>query len=762
MMPYLEIRFPEGFVLNGGTNVVRFDNVKNSGKYINLSFTLTGYNKVVGVNNGVVDDIGGNMAFSFADKCTVSGTTVASTSSESKMYVNLSSDVQLSNMDVEVSEFEIAVDDVKVGQEFSIDGIPSSVESVESVTLDSSSNTLNIGITPLNLPAGLSVKNQNLYLLFPRALFNTSEQVFENDYTALEIPTSSIINGAGFSDEVAIQGLNLGQIPIVNGAMNIAPGIVLRGATLSVSGTVSYRDYNDFVSDEQKVTASVTTSGQMRIADAEIVVSSDAFAGEFEPYQCEIAPGAVVIPDELVRIDSLHFTRAVEAPISIEIPLQGVNAELAFDNLKIEFPHFLRFRDAQQNGIDKDNVMILNDKFIVKKDNDPSTDDYGVHTFNKVLYVEAIDLSSYDFDSMISTNTKGERVLEFKDEIKISGGISLAGEGGSGSPSVSLEDLQDTFTADVSFNVADKLVVKDVYGVVNPVIEAEPQTIDLSEIGEVFDGELTASLSSPTIALTVSNSLAIPIVIDKLELQPSKDGVELTPAMLAAGENIIIDAATGDGTASETKIIISSHDAPADAEAGVKYVKIDNLNTLLDNLPDKVIFSYHAGAYTDDKTNHMINLSQKSYLFAVDYQIDVPLEFDALELDYTVEIADCGESIGAIADYISTLDLELTAQNSLPVALTIVEIAPFDAEGNRITAIPSIVDSESNTIKANTTSLIKASLRSNGEELSKVDKLCIDIKASISSTEGGVALLPDQCFSLDVVARIPDGITIEN
>ncbi len=769
-LDYIQFTFPEGFVIDGGTNVVRKENLVNEGNYVSFDFTITGYDKTVENIDGVLTPaIGGDVICEIDDSFTASGTTQTNSESGTNFTISIKTDeenpIAVSDMMLEVDNITVTVEDMNLGEAIEME-LPETIEKVNSITLEESARTLYIDITSIELPDGLVPTGANMVLKFPSPLFNLYNAVAPVDgYNEIELSMSDLLTGTDIKETVEIYQLVLEDEPIVESVLSIEPGIVISGTTIAMAGELSLTAFNDFIAGEQKIKTSVSTSSNpsesssLEVADAEVVVSSDAFAGEIEPIETDIAAGPVVIPDELVRIDSLNFKTAVMAPINISVPLEGIDATLKFSDYTIEFPKFLRFKDPEANGIDSDNKLVINDEFTLEKDSDPYTDDYGVHKFNKVLYIEALDFSSYDPNELITTNEDGDKVLVIDESVKISGSILL--DGGDSGATVVLEDLADSITADVNFSIGE-MTIKEVYGEVSPAIECEGQEIDLSELTEMFDGDLSATLASPSITFTASNSLSIPIVIDRLELTPYKSGQALTAATLAEGEKILIAAAEQDGVAFETKIIVTSDEIPDVPEEGVSYVKIDGLTTLLDGLPDKVIFDYNAGAYDDGENNHMIDLTQSGYAFGIDYSLDIPLAFEELSLEYTTEMEfeDMGDSISSMTDYVSSIELELIGTNTLPLGITITEITPVDADGNTLSKIPSIIDSEANTLAANGESTIKASLSDVDGQLSEMGGLKIGINAEVSSTAGGQALSPDQYFKFEIVARISDGINI--
>ncbi len=760
-IPSLKIEFPAGFVLDGKDNIVEKSNLTSVGDKVSFSFVITKYDeKIVPNPDGSIPSIGGDIECTISDYFTVEGTTNGLVSAQTDIMLNLEAMIEVSDMDLEVSGIEVAVPGMEADElcedDIEID-LPSIIKSITSVTLDSKSNELSISISPLSAPSGLSA-SELISLRFPTNKFvlaTDSDITKSDDYYSLNIPVSSILGTTTYNKSIEIEQILFSDCQIVEGeesnTLLFNPEIDLIGATIALSGDVSVSEFNDFIGKTTIVTTTVS-GNQLEVKDADIV--TDDYIAYPDASVYDIDQLVENIPEELERIDRIEFyesedplvDNSVYVDINLEVELTGTDSDLSFDNYTISFPKFIKF--AANEEIDDENILtFVDDKFI------PDATNGNLRVFTRRYEIDYLDFTDTKYAELI--NDDGN--LQIIDQVSLEGGIKLA------SGDVNSGELSSTVDADINFSIS-KMVVGKVYGKVNPELpESEPQEIDLGDLSESFtDGELSAVLSNPVITIDVVNSLAIPIEIYLLEINPTKDGSATTdingdPIYLALEDPIYIDAATEDSDAATT-VIISANATESASTDGVEYVQMEDLKYLLCDLPDKVEIAYEARVTGDD---HMIDL-YKDYSFTINYSVDIPLSFDEFNLDYTTTIEELGESLADFAEMINTLELELTATNTLPIAISIYSITPLDADGEKITSLPAMLDESTSTIKANgEESTVKLTIANNDDrDLTKLDALEIHIGASIDSSVGG-SLEESQSLSFKVVARIPDGVYID-
>ncbi len=246
---YIQFTFPEGFVINNGTNIVREENLVNEGNYLTFDFTITGYDKRVSNNAGLLTpSIGGDIICEVANSFTASGTTQENTESSTDFTISITSDpIAVSDMMLEVADIEVPVADMNLGEPIEMT-LDETIEQVNSVTLDPNARSLYISVSAIDLPYGLTPTGDNLKIKLPSPLFSLYNSVAPVDgYNEVELSISDLLTGTDIQKQIEIYQLVLKDEPIVEGKLSIDPGIVINGTTITMAGELSYTDFNEFL-----------------------------------------------------------------------------------------------------------------------------------------------------------------------------------------------------------------------------------------------------------------------------------------------------------------------------------------------------------------------------------------------------------------------------------------------------------------------------------------------------------------------------------
>ncbi len=705
-IPYIELTFPEGFVIDGVNEKVRKESADLTcvnGK-VSFSFIITKYDKEVErLATGYLEAIGGDIVFDMADQITVSGTTSGSSISSTSLNINVASDILVTDMSLAVGGINTEVETVdNLGSETYIE-ISDLVKSITTITLDNTSNAIEIEISGITVPTGLEATGNDIEIQFPASKFKLTESqsiTLENNYYSLAIPISSIVGGSGINETINIEEIYFSAEDFSttdeNGEtkedyiyMVFDPEIKMAGTTITMAGDMLFSNFNDFVDEEDQTLTTAVSASDLKVKSADIVVND--YLAELDPIT-QVISETVEVPEELERIDSMLFATPVNININIDIELEGTESDISFQNYTIEFPEFIRFADGV--AVDEDNKLVLNDVF------EKTTTG---RSYSAEFEIVAIDLSSY---TDLITGSGDNKTLALNDTVKLTGNIMMA------SGEVDSEELSSSITANVDFSI-DAMKIAKVYGIVNPDIPAEQTGISLEDLADVIEGDFSAVLTDPTVSISIVNTLSVPIKLESLTLQPTKNGVDLDSVYI--NNSIYIEAAP-EGDSTTTKVYISANDAPSVQEPDVQYIKMENFKNLLANLPDSIIIDFKAAAISDLSelagANHMIDLYQ-SYEFRIDYDINIPLTFDELSLEYTATMSDIGSDLGDITDMVSSIELTLEIDNTMPISLGVSKVVAVDEDGNELTELPAFIDEDGAVIKANDTSEITVTIADN-------------------------------------------------
>ncbi len=757
-VPELTIEFPKGFVLEceGNTssedNIVKLVNLTTTTDEISFEILVVKYDEPINKTAGKLDGITGDIACGLSNNFIISGTTSGATAGNS-FELDIQSTIKASDMTLEVGNINVTIEEAdNFGGATQIE-LPDLIKDVTRVTLDSNSNTINISIDPVLIPEGLTPSGDDIKILFPYPKFNMATDTtvqYESSASAyaVHIPVADIVGGAGFDKDVVINYIEFdNEIEVstqegVSNYIEFDPEITMSSTDVTMAGSVKLSAFNDFVKVDQNTQAAVSADN-LEVASADIV--SDDYEAVLstasEPDTFDIKE-AISIPDELVRIDKMLFADQVFMDLEVNVELTGTDSDLSFVNYTIEFPRFLTFADDV--AVDSDNRMVLNDVFDVVS---------GGRQYVGSFEIVAIDFTDESYEDIISVNASGERVFSLDESVAMYGSVKMA----AGDVDTGL--LDPNIVANINFGI-NEMSISKVYGIVEPDLPSDSTTIDISELSETLDGDLSLVLTNPTITITATNPLAVPVAISTLEIIPTKDGTALETCEIVSA--IEIPAADGDEPV-VVEIYIYDESVDVVQESGVQYVAMSGLKNILEGMPDTIEMSYSAETIEIEGESHMIDL-YADYSFTMDYDFSVPLTFDELTFEYTMTMEDLGDSLGSVADMVSSMEIDLEIENTMPLSLELYDIKALDEDGNELSGIVSITSSDgaSAVIAASGTSTITAALSDNeAGDLSRFSGLEISISAEITSTEGGAELRADQYIVISMAARLPEGVTVD-
>lgn len=769
--PSLVIAFPEGFVLefdedtDNADNTITIKDMVVEGEPRKVDFDILEYNLPLANIDKRLESIEGDIVCTIQEEVPLSGTTKGVEEITSDLIIiDIAADITIADMDFTVGVLEVEVEEQGQLSDQADIKVDDMIQSVTSVTLDKDFNTINISILPITIPSGLNVSGDNIYIYFPcdTYLLLDKDLTIMNGNYILPIPVNSIIGVSGVSGynrTISIDKILFADGTVVDEMVSFDPGISMSGTTLTLSmGTKidddsysttlsAYNAIAEKMDPDAALVAKVGSDGLL-IDSAEAVITG--YSAPIEDNTIDFTQ-TQTIDEQLVSINNMTFMEGtqvlVELDIDVNLDLSAAGAPtLSFDDYTIKFPNFLKFAPNPEVEIvlteDGYYTVVLDDEF-------DSTTTPGHCTYSLTLEIEEIDFSNYDKTIL----SGGE--LNLEDQVLLSGGVKVSGG------EIDSSDLSGSIKCSIDYSISE-MKISEVYGVVKPDIPVEDQEISLADLAESLeDIELNVVLDNPTISITATNPLQIPLEITSLTLQPSREESTAEFDAMTINKTISIDPADGD-TPSVTQIYITAADYNG-GDSSVQYVTLENFGEILNGSPDMIAISYEAGVpeWQEGDALHVVEINT-DYEFVLDYSLDIPLAFESFDLEYTTTVDDLGGDLEEILDYISALELTLTIDNELPITLTITEITPLDADGEAITTLDAFIDSKSNTVAALGTSIVELSLADNAAgDLRKLDGLDIKIEATIDQTAAGVALNSEQSLSISLSAKIPNGITVD-
>ncbi len=195
-------------------------------------------------------------------------------------------------------------------------------------------------------------------------------------------------------------------------------------------------------------------------------------------------------------------------------------------------------------------------------------------------------------------------------------------------------------------------------------------------------------------------------------------------------------------------------------------IKSGSLLDLLRTIPNSVDFEV-TRLLVDCKTpEEFVDLKQSTYSLGIGYDLQLPLEFDEVNISYTEVIEGLQEKLSGVindvTNFINCLEVHADIDHTIPVNLSL-EITPCDASGNVIDGIDypkslAIEAAPDNQVRRSALDIRLEETRKGA--LAELDQLHLVIKAA-NAINQDVVLRPDQFAVIKILAKLPKGVQVD-
>jgi hypothetical protein len=434
-----------------------------------------------------------------------------------------------------------------------------------------------------------------------------------------------------------------------------------------------------------------------------------------------------VVPDELISVRTVELNQERPATCRFTLKLQGMPqgmGNMTLNNFQVVMPDFLKFAEGDQmeNG-----VLLLNGVIFSPYEG-----------FSKEFTVTGADFSKMN-------NGEGIKMQQVNGENRfiLNSAVTMRGQLKIGQTTISIDELKGiTLIPELTVSAIE---VQKFTGLVDPQIDPVKESIafDLDEdLDFLKEKDVTIEVHNPQILLTVGNTVGVPVDLNIRMYAKDGQGTRIEGSMVE-DVKLKVKAAETDGIVTKTNFLISRQGSERD---GYESVRVENLSNLMKAVPDSVIFELTAKA--NQEQMHHIDL-QKAMQVTGFYEVNMPLQFDTLHINYNDTIDGLKDDLSDISDKVTDpeMQLVLVAENTIPVAL-MLEVTPLDSNRNEITEIRAEV---SGTIAAGngteaTKTPITVNLRLQGNRLPDLDALALQITAINGAGNGGDVPLNEHQF----------------
>ena len=336
------------------------------------------------------------------------------------------------------------------------------------------------------------------------------------------------------------------------------------------------------------------------------------------------------ITEAIDRVDFIGFAQPV--PMTLSISTKGLESL----DVPVKILADITFPPVFDISSDDDNITITDQGLHIDTE----------HSFKENQKIELkLLVNNLDFTTLeggclaLTPNGNGGRVLEYTGSAAINGSVSIA------DATVS-SDILEGISMDINFDMG-KVVLKDFSGLYSGTIEPIIQNFELgmeNGFDELKENGITLTNTKPELMISIYNPIGVPVDVALSIVGKDKDGNEISASVIAPKETLRIEPAKfneqGELVADTTRWLFTSNEG-AEVPAGYKPVFIENLASLLDELPYSIDFSLVPTIVTENVTHH-VDLTKLE--LGGSYAISVPFD---LQFEQSVPL-DFGEEVNSI------------------------------------------------------------------------------------------------------------------
>lgn len=421
------------------------------------------------------------------------------------------------------------------------------------------------------------------------------------------------------------------------------------------------------------------------------------------------------------------YSSDVIMPASLNMNIAGSNALVLKKGFKVEFPSYLTVRTTDNRVVIKENVLTF-------------AQDINVSQASPLNI--RLNITRIDFESMgEGKGLVAPGHLVIADDIKISGTSTTTG----GS---AIQMIMNT-----AFKI-DEIQLTQVTAQVNPEINVSIDPITINNLPDFLkDEKVKIDMTDPKIYLTVSNTSPVEINFNGV-LKSYKGGKLLASVPVGQSPNLI----TIPGNHND--YIICLHRLNENVEGANASVTVENLNDLIETIPDEIRMDNIETKATDKKCT--IDLGS-TYNVKTDYEINAPLEFnEGTNIVYSDIINDWNKDIKDLS--VKELVVSMEATNTIPLTMDMT-VNAIDKDGKTLNEISTTVSSKiaAGISDKGVATPLEITLKATDANVFKqLDGLSYEVAATSSAETSGKILNKNQYLRLDkMVIKVKGGVTVD-
>lgn len=301
----------------------------------------------------------------------------------------------------------------------------------------------------------------------------------------------------------------------------------------------------------------------------------------------------------------------------------------------------------------------------------------------------------------------------------------------------------------------DEIQLTQVTAKVDPEINVSIDPIAINNLPDFLkDDQVRIDMTDPKIYLTVSNTSPIEVNFSGV-LKSYKGGKLIASVPVGQSPNLI----TIPGNQPD-EYIICLHRLNEDVEGTDASVTVENLNDLIETIPDEIRMDNIEAKASDKRCTIVLG---STYNVKTDYEINAPLQFnEGTNIVYSDVIDDWNKDIKDLS--VKELVVSMEATNTIPLTMDMT-VNAIDKEGKTLNEISTTVSSKiaAGTSDKGVATPLEITLKATDANVFKqLDGLSYEVAATSSAETSGKILNKNQYLRLDkMVIKVKGGVTVD-
>lgn len=447
----------------------------------------------------------------------------------------------------------------------------------------------------------------------------------------------------------------------------------------------------------------------------ELEISYDSWKQSFE------------IPKEIVALKHISFSNTLRPCATISTTL--AKGHLTMYNVIAEYPSFLEHNDNVEYG-----------EWSEKKNDNGNYEfklpDYKELSKDKGLEITDIEFTGYE-DGEWRRDENNSSSLDIQTEVRMWGEVTIK---------ATIEEFFElagkTFSLDADIKTEEAPVLGDVEVKVDPEIDVETTTVDLTDLPDFLTEEgISIIMQQPIILVDAYYNCELPVTVDckgSITTDKNADDVQINNIWFGGNDDINQHWCIYDGK----RPILEEYDY---------YQNAENLCNLFKEVPDFVKIEFNANVRDEYYTLEL----GKSYSAEMKYRMECPLALGAgSQIVYADTIDEWNEDIEEYE--IKKAKITAKIYNSTPMDKVDIIVTPIDLDKNEINGIEVVTTPEKN-IK-NGDNVVITLTCDDSDAMKRLDGVIIKVNAR-TTVDNSETLRSDSYIQLtDIVVSIEGGI----